>query len=231
MGTIVADCSRCKTQQITFDLIGTVPDKQGEGMFYCFCQCRRCDRPSVFSLAGKYSNNPPELDKYKNIDITHLYNINLSAPVYKPVTQCPDFVPEQIKLIFDEGALCLSVGANDASGAMSRKVLDAATRELIGVEPQSVDREDPNYISWKQAKDLRLRLDWLFERGKLPAELKELASCVHQDGNDAAHSSENIGPDAALDLQDFSTVILESLYTRPGRIQANVNRRDARRGK
>lgn len=166
---------------------------------------------------------------FENKSLNDDFDIILSQPVFSGIAVCPEYVPENIKRIFLEAGKCFSVGAFDASGAMSRKVLDASTRTLVKVEPQSVDRDHADYISWKQFKDLRLRLDWLFDRGKLPNSLEELASCVHQDGNDAAHSLETIGRESALDLQEFTISILETLYTVPGRVAANIQRREQRR--
>jgi hypothetical protein len=113
---------------------------------------------------------------------------------------------------------------------MFRKVLDASTRTMIVGEPQSLDKSDPDYISWKTYKDLGLRLEWLFDRKRLPESLKPLATCVHQDGNDAAHAIIGIGELEAADLADFTVDFLDTVYTRPGRLAESERRRAERRG-
>ncbi len=227
---VAATCPRCETVNVTFDILAASAYPGDAWNHYAFCWCRKCHRPSVFDMSSNNTGNSPSRPELAGHLINAYFKVSLSALVFAPTVKCPEYVPDEIASIFEEAATCLSFACYDAGGAMFRKVLDASTRLWIGVEPQSVPKGDPDYISFKEAKDLRLRLDWLFERAKLPAELKELASCVHQDGNDAAHAAETIGREAALDLQDFTISILESLYTTPGRIAANVARRDSRRG-
>jgi hypothetical protein len=140
--------------------------------------------------------------------------------------QCPDHVPREIERIFNEGASCAAIGAWDAAGTMFRKVLDVATRSITP-KPDSADEPRPS--SWKTYKDLRLRLDWLFEKNRLSAGLKDLSNCIHEDGNAAAHDAEGISQPEADDLGDFTVSVMESLYTLPGQIDENRKRRDERR--
>jgi hypothetical protein len=227
---IAATCPRCETVNVTFDILAAAAHPDNGFKYYAFCWCRKCHKPTVFDMSSNNTGNIPTRADFAGHLITEIFKVTPSMLVFSNAVKCPDHVPDEISAIFKEAETCLAVSCYDAAGAMFRKVLDASTRLRIGVEPQSVPKGDPNYISFKEAKDLRLRLDWLFERNKLPAELKELVSCVHQDGNDAAHSAETIGQEAALDLQDFTVSILETLYTTPGRIAANIERRDTRRG-
>ncbi|WP_271299657.1 DUF4145 domain-containing protein [Sphingomonas sp. CV7422] len=225
----VTDCPRCTTKAVTFDALSASIVPRTADRYFTFGRCRACYQPTIFELHNVRGNKSPLSSDFAGEIINSVFELVVSKPVLRNTATCPEFVPDNIRTIFEEASLCYAIGAFDASGAMSRKVLDAATRELIPVEPQSVDKSDPNYLSWKVAKDLRLRLDWLFERKILPSDLADLASCVHQDGNDAAHASETIGEEGALDLQEFTTSILETLYTRPGRIAQNVERRERRR--
>jgi len=113
---------------------------------------------------------------------------------------------------------------------MYRKVLDACTRPMLPPQPEPEDKAHPDYIAWKVRKDLKLRLEWLFDHGKLPTTLKEIAECVREDGNDAAHAVEGIDEAEARDLEDFTVVFLETLFTLPGQIEENKRRRAERRG-
>lgn len=228
--TIVETCPRCGTHETTLDVRSAASDPEGgPRSWVAFVVCRRCRKPSLFDMRASLLEASPAASDWAGNDINHIYQTSPTKPVIRAAAQCPEYVPVEIAEIFDEAAHAVAFSAFNAAGAMFRKAIDVATRGRIGIEPQSVDRQDPNYISWKVAKDLRLRLDWLFERDKLPEDLKELVSCVHQDGNDAAHSDETIGQEGALDLQDFTMEILETIYTRPGQIAANISRRDARR--
>lgn len=225
---IIETCPRCGSRQVTLDIFSSVKALRDDRRFWAFCRCRSCFEPSIFDLFDQYMSGFPSGSDRNGTVVNGLYEITVSKPVLADSFKCPDFVDDSIKAIFDESSTCFAIGTFDASGAMSRKVLDAATRALVKVEPGG-EKTDVNHISWKTYKDLRLRLDWLFDRALLPEDLRDLASCVHQDGNDAAHSMETIGREAALDLIEFTISILETLYTRPGRIKANKERRDARR--
>jgi len=139
----------------------------------------------------------------------------------------PDFVPEPIGRIFHEASVCTAMQSWDAGGTMFRKTLDASTRSITPRPDSDAVVKPPN---WKAYKDLRLRLDWLFEQKILSASLKDLSSCIHEDGNDAAHDLTGINQAEASDLSESSEMILRELYTVPGQIEANRRRRDERRG-
>jgi Domain of unknown function (DUF4145) len=64
----------------------------------------------------------------------------------------------------------------------------------------------------------------------LPPELRDLAACVREDGNDGAHQGTLTKADAE-DLLDFTTELLERIYTEPRRLKIAQARRDARRTK
>jgi hypothetical protein len=130
--------------------------------------------------------------------------------------RCPDHVPHAIRAVFDEGTDCLSIDCWNAAGAMFRKVLDLATKEKVppGTKQQM----------------LKARLEFLFANSLLPPGIKPLADCIREDGNDAVHEHP-IGKDDAEDLLDFTTEVLEVLYTGPGKIIEAAKRREARRAK
>ena len=56
----------------------------------------------------------------------------------------------------------------------------------------------------------------------------ELSTCVREDGNDAAHA-ETLTKVDAYDLADFTTVLLEQLYTQPEKLKLAKDRRNGRR--
>ncbi len=71
-------------------------------------------------------------------------------------------------------------------------------------------------------------MSWMFEHGKLPLALKDLAECVKDDGNDGAHEG-ILDQAAALDLEDFTYLLLERLYTEKERLAEAKKRREARK--
>ena len=80
----------------------------------------------------------------------------------------------------------------------------------------------------KTRRDLGLRIPWLFENGFLPEALKDLSTCIKEDGNDGAHAG-NLSVTDAADLLDFTAALLERVYTEPERLRIAKDRRDARR--
>ncbi len=104
---------------------------------------------------------------------------------------------------------------------MFRKCLDLATRPLL---PEG----EITGLNSRVRRDLGLRLPWLFENGKLPPDLKTLAECIREDGNDAAHSGA-LTKDDALDLMEFAEAVLERLFTEPEKLRQAEIRRVARR--
>jgi hypothetical protein len=91
-------------------------------------------------------------------------------------------------------------------------------------------QEEAEGLNAKVRRDLGLRLPWLIASGRLPETLKELSSCIKEDGNDGAHAGTLKQPDAE-DLLDFTIALLERIYTEPERLRLARERRDSRRGK
>ena len=104
---------------------------------------------------------------------------------------------------------------------MFRRALDMATQALLPND----DAERPNR---ETRHKLHLRLDWLFEHGKLPEHLQDLASVVRIDGNDGAHRG-TLGEETAEDLVDFTERLLTQIYTEPMRVRLAKQRADERK--
>ena len=224
---LAGDCPRCGQTKTTFEIRSAfnIGDSGGWDLYEAFLICRRCLRPSIGLLEEKVTK--PEgpaslLGQFAN------WAFNFQHWVFQVPNRrkTPASVPVPIAKIFEEAATCAAIGAWDASGTMFRKVLDSATRSII-LTPDAADRNAaPN---WKTYKDLRLRLNWLFEHQLLNPALQDLSSCIHEDGNDAAHDVTGVGEAEAQDLGDFCEIVLETLYTLPGQIAENRRRRDHRR--
>lgn len=224
----IADCPRCRHAQVTFDILASAYAGKidYDQHFECFLRCRSCFRTSIGLLRQIHSDDSNPMT-HSNQYVGIFYELKKWVSIIPSKREVPAFVPDEIARIFDEAASCAGIGAWDAAGTMFRKVLDVATRERTP-SPESDDAVKPS--SWKIFKDLRLRLNWLFENGLLDRSLEDLSSCIHADGNDAAHDVYGIGKEEAEDLADFTEQILEVIYTLPGQIDENRRRRDQRRG-
>jgi hypothetical protein len=107
---------------------------------------------------------------------------------------------------------------------MFRLCLDLATRPLLPSSDSEIELK-PNA---RQRRDLGLRLPWLFEAKLLPDALKDLATCIREDGNDGAHSG-TLGQEDVEDILDFTRVLLERMFTEPKKLDIARARRDTRR--
>jgi len=223
------DCPRCGQVRTTFDVRASTYVGKSNATWEeweCFLQCRQCFKPSIGLLrARSFSTDSPSKKggEYVNAGF-ELVEWIFNVPNRRG---CPDYVPDDVKRIFEEAASCSAIGAWDAAGTMFRKTLDVATRSIT---PKPDSSAEPRPTSWKAYKDLRLRLDWLFENRLLDPSLKDLSSCIHEDGNDAAHDPTGIRKPEAEDLADFTENVLETIYTVPGQIAENRKRREERRG-
>jgi hypothetical protein len=226
---IVANCPRCGSQKITFDVLAAhiIGQEHGWQHWYeTFARCRHCRRATIFILSesvnGDYNlvhkqellNVPGALNRY--VDVERFVTLRDMATV-----QPPDHVPESIAAVFREGSTCMAVGCNNAAGTMFRLCIDIATTELL-------PKEQVDGLSDHIRRTLGLRVSWLLDQGRLPESLRELSTCVREDGNDGAHVGTLKAEDAA-DLLDFTTALLERLYTEPERLKLAKLRRDERR--
>lgn len=232
MAMIVTDCPRCGANSITHDMlfdiqIGTNYYK-GWGFHYeCLAVCRNCSRPTIYNLLQKeyksteylIQNDLSSLDKSINylVEVTGYISIK---DQHKFVA--PDYVPDTIKVIFDEGATCLSVGCYNAAATMFRLCVDIIAREKTPDQESDGPKPPTGFMM------LGKRLKWLFENNLLPRELEELSICIKEDGNDGAHAGTLTKIDAH-DLLDFTTELLRRIYTEPERLRLAKTRRDERR--
>ena len=235
MALIVERCPRCGSSAMTFDVMAelfTSTSHDWVRHYELFCICRNCTRSTTFvvSLAdyalrdnfkksGSLVAFPDSINRHFKVE-GHISLRNFAS------VKSPEHVPSEIQAAFREGATCFAVDCFNAAGTMFRLCVDLATRPLLP-DPESVTDKLPNK---KQRRDLGLRLAWLFENGLLPRDLGELAKCIREDGNDGAHAGFLTLEDTE-DLLDFTTALLERLYTEPKRLALAEERRVARRAK
>lgn len=232
MSEIVGDCARCGATHTTFDLQSAtiVGVTYGWKQWYeAYCVCRHCHTSMIFKLSDK----DYECTKYINKNglssisgsVSDIVNIEgfVSLKDAEPISP-PEDLPKDIESVFNEGARCLAVGCFNAAGTMFRLCVDLATKSLLpGAEDTTATQ--PNS---KQRRDLGLRLPWLFEQNLLPQGLHDLSACIKEDGNDGAHAG-TLERNDAEDLLDFTTTLLDRLYSEPARIKKAKERQLARR--
>ena len=213
MALLVTDCPRCGARKITFDL--SRQHRIQSRVWETFSVCRECGRSTVFVLSG--ARSPLEAETAG----THV-NIRGYVSIADHNTRtAPDHVPPDIAAAFNEGARCLAIDCFNAAAAMFRLALDILTRERI----ISGDLVPPDE---QTARVLGRRLKWLLKIENLPEGLRDMASVVKDDGNEAAHRG-TVDKETAEDLIDFTERLLTQLYTEPARIKTAKERSVKRR--
>lgn len=234
MSELVTDCPRCGSKKITFALTSALPigtrGADWQDAYEAFCMCRHCRRATVFVLIGsEFAARAFFADSEKLVAFKGTVNGFMKVGGYVSLKDVaaeppPEHLPDTIASVFREAVTCKSVGCNNASATMFRLCLDLATRDKL---PPIVPGEEakPNY---KTRRDLGLRLPWLFDNKVLPEDLRDLSHSVKEDGNDGAHQG-TMTADDVEDLLDFTTTLLERIYTEPARVNLARERREARR--
>ena len=239
MSLLVADCPRCGASTITFDVKEQVyryTEYDWRNVYEIFAVCRACRAPTIYiiGLSNETYMHADDVRKvfYKDdgvvtfkgglnqyFDVEGFINLRDNSG-QKP----PEHLPKEIENAFNEGAACLVIRCSNAAATMFRLCVDLTTRPLL---PAPEDNTTPQPNS-KQRRDLSLRLTWLFDNGKLPSNLRELARCIREDANDGAHVG-NLTKEDAEDLLDFTTALLERLITEPKKLElAEARRKDPR---
>ncbi len=230
MAEIVADCPRCHARRITFDITQahiTGIKYDWQQWYEAFCICRHCRRATIFVLSESVNGN------YKLVHDKGLLSFKGAVNQYVDIegfislkdtaaSEPPEHIPENVEKIFREGATCFAVGCNNAAGTMFRLCIDIVTRGML---PEG----DAEGLNARVRRDLGLRLPWMFDHGLLPQNLRDLAASVREDGNDGAHQG-TLTREEAEDLLDFTSLLLERIYTEPERLRLAKARRDRRRG-
>lgn len=232
MSEIVGDCVRCGAAHTTFDLLSATVVKIRHGwqqQYEAFCVCRHCSTSTIFVLSDKDPNCTKYINKITlsgiSGSVSDIVNFEgfISLKDAEPISP-PDDLPKDIESVFNEGTRCLAVGCFNAAGTMFRLCVDLATKSLLP-DIQDGTITQPNA---KQRRDLGLRLPWLFEQNLLPQVLHDLSACIKEDGNDGAHAG-TLKINDAEDLLDFTTTLLDRLYSEPARIIKAKERQLARR--
>jgi hypothetical protein len=229
MAELVANCPRCGARHITFDVLSAKQYRIQYGWqnwYEAFGVCRQCRRTAIFVLSESVNGDYAYVHKVGLLEVPGALNNYVTVEGHISLkdsasVEPPEFLPKAIEPVFREGATCLAVGCYNAAGTMFRLCVDLATKSMLPIE-------DVPGLNAKTRRDLGLRLPWLFENGRLPEALRDLSSCIKEDGNDGAHAGSLSEADAS-DLLDFSVALLERIFTEPERLRLAKARRDARR--
>ena len=225
--TLVSNCPRCGTEKITFDLLSfinigeiTVSTRNIKRLFECSCVCRHCGRTTIFEVIDKHVNQHSDFKQYENIDRVVEVREYINITHMKSVPP-PDHLPEPILTAFKEAAKTHAIFCWNASGCMFRSCIDLASKDFV---IQKTKRSNATELTLS----LKQRLDWLFKNDFLDPGLEDLATCIREDGNDAAHDVTLTEIDSQ-DLLEFTERLLTTVYTEPKKLAIAKDRRRDRR--
>lgn len=229
MSTLVSDCPRCGVKKCTFDVMGVVyivPEGTRHPKAETFSCCRSCGLGTVFLMSDVSHPGPVFEGSIQHIpnNINSICDIDGFVSIVDFHTaNAPEHLPESVERAFSEGAKAYSAGCWNAAACMFRASIDIATKDLL-------PKEDVDDLDDLIRRYLARRLKWLFRSGRLPRDLEGLASCVKEDGDEAVHST-TLDKNDAVDLLEFTTALLERMYTEPQRVKLAEQRRRERRAK
>ena len=222
MPLLVEDCPRCGACQHTFDVLASIPAQcsRMDQRIEIFSCCRECKKATIFVIGLRKS-----VGGSAAVSVMTQPNLNHTFAVTGFINQShvgaespPNHLPDGVRTAFEEATRAFAIGCWNAAGCMFRVSIDLATKEIHS------KKGGPDRLP------LSRRLSWLFDNGHIPSDLRDLATCINDDGNDAAHIA-GLNKEDAEDLLDFSRELLRRIYTEPARVKMANERRKRRRDK
>ncbi len=122
----------------------------------------------------------------------------------------PNGAPQRAASAFVESKENLQRGKHETSVMLCRKVLDIATRELLGDESNK--------------EQLSQRISMLYGKGKITEQMKDWAHIVRIDSNGAVHSDEEFTQEEAEEMIGFTEVFLIYSFTLPEMVRAKQHK-------
>src|SRR5689334_6267135 len=117
MSLLIANCPRCGSKSITFQILGQVhtDTEYGWQKFYeLFCQCRACQRTTIF-VVHPTTETPREVRDSEGgpirlkIAINSFYQVARYISLRDQITRkLPENLPDDIANAFKEGATCMA---------------------------------------------------------------------------------------------------------------------------
>jgi hypothetical protein len=127
------------------------------------------------------------------------------SPLGRPDDTVAPEIPEKIAADFSEALRCRWIRAYNATAEMCRRAIQSSCVEF-GATPGL----------------LKPQIKEIFEKGKITADLKELADSIRLGGNCGAHSNEDeppVSPDEADAIIYFTRHYLQHVYVIPAQVK------------
>lgn len=208
MAAMILECPHCGAEKIGFHMAAVHEGPRDHHIaprFRTVLICPHCQE-IVIAVFLRKPNNPAGSPMEVGGD-PRAFGFALLDTYPKPTpSRCPEHTPDSLKRLFLQAADANKRGAPDASGAMSRKVIDNSTQLLLKDEA-------------KRYGTIHARIEALRDKGALTPDLADWAHQVRLGGNDAAHDLEPFTPEEADELLDFAELYLIYVYSLPERLR------------
>ena len=201
MAEMVLECPHCRAERIGCNLIAQhlKVAEDYTRIWNVFLVCRNCNNGIVVELEGQSHFEEPT--KFTGDPRSIGYKIDRVYP--RTEQTIPEHVSVEIRQNYEEAMDSLQRQKWTSAAMMFRKILDRATKEL----DQSLAE-----------LNLFKRIETLVERRDLTPAMRDLATIIRLDGNEANHDED---PDEATahQLQGFTELFLTYAFTLPKRVE------------
>lgn len=210
MGMLSFDktCPHCLKDNAV--LVGFGENKRDDSCIYdvAFCCCS-CNKAGIAVIQATPAGGPLDTahNSYENIVIPSNNNWFEFIEMHpKPiVNSAPGETPERAAKFFIESKDDFQRGRYETCVMNCRKVIDIATKVLMGDEAKE--------------EKLSKRITVLASKGKITEDMKNWAHIVRIDSNGAVHSDEEFTKEEAEQILGFTEVFLMYSFTLPAMIE------------
>ena len=214
---LVLNCPHCGTTGAGFTGVHSRQreDETRRPVWDVFAYCRVCQAGIVLVVRSAQGYNPLA-SEWRSRRTT--FSIERVHPA--PATEvAPKYTPDPIAKDFKEGLRCLRRGDFNAAGMVFRKALQRATTALAKAHSM-----DP----FESKTTLHRRINALAKDGHLTDSMRDLATAIRLDGNEAAHEEDqDFDKDAATQIQEFTELFLIYAFNLPERVKLASQSRTA----
>ncbi|RKO63246.1 DUF4145 domain-containing protein [Caldibacillus debilis] len=118
-----------------------------------------------------------------------------------------EFLPDEVESLYDEARKCFTVGAYTSSVLACRKILMNSSVDK-GAEP---GKKFVEYV------------DFLEENHFIPPNSRDWVDMIRKKGNEATHEIPSISKEDAMQMLEFTELLLKHIYELPGKMEKYKN--------
>lgn len=206
------DCPHCTAENSPMMFRGEYPISKDANVhpkqFDLVFSCPKCQHLSIVTVTTETGQSKFSQNKQGDLT-THMARTEGRFPriskVYptKATSEAPKHIPPAAERCYLQAEDNFRRGYADSAGAMYRKTLDVATKQL-----------DPGLAN----KKLQSRIDALHTAGLLTDSLKDWAHNVRLDGNNASHEDDELCDEDLDQLAAFTKFFLIYAFTLPKQV-------------